>query len=119
MRVRNAFTARTTHRKSPAGFSLVEFMVAMAVFLAVGGAAVALVKMHVPLFTSQQSQTGMNLSMRNGVAQLQIDVVNAGTGYYQGVNIPSWPIGITVINSAPGTGCYNAATNTYGSTCFD
>jgi len=91
----------------------------MAVFLVVGGAAVALVKMHVPLFTSQQSQTGMNLSMRNGVAQLQIDVVNAGTGYYQGVNIPSWPIGITVINSAPGTGCYNAATNTYGSTCFD
>ena len=119
MRIRNAFTARTTHRKSPTGFSLVELMVAMAVFLVVGGAAVALVKMHVPLFTSQQNQTGMNLSMRNGVAQLQIDVVNAGTGYYQGVNIPSWPIGITVINSAPGTGCYNAATNTYGSTCFD
>jgi prepilin-type N-terminal cleavage/methylation domain-containing protein len=119
MRIRNAFTARTTHRTSPTGFSLVELMVAMAVFLVVGGAAVALVKMHVPLFTSQQNQTGMNLSMRNGVAQLQIDVVNAGTGYYQGVNIPSWPIGITVINSAPGTGCYNAATNTYGSTCFD
>jgi hypothetical protein len=46
-------------------------------------------------------------------------VVNAGTGYYQGVNIPSWPIGITVLNSAPGTGCFDAATNTYTSTCFD
>jgi hypothetical protein len=50
---------------------------------------------------------------------MQIDVVNAGTGYYQGVNIPSWPIGITVLNSAPGTGCFDAATNTYTSTCFD
>jgi hypothetical protein len=94
-------------------------MVAMAIFLVVGGAAVELAKKHVPLFTAQQSQTGLNLAMRNGVAQMQIDVVNAGTGYYQGVNIPSWPIGITVLNSAPGTGCFDAATNTYTSTCFD
>jgi hypothetical protein len=94
-------------------------MVAMAIFLVVGGAAVELAKKHVPLFTSQQNQTGLNLAMRNGVAQMQIDVVNAGTGYYQGVNIPSWPIGITVLNSAPGTGCFDAATNTYTSTCFD
>jgi prepilin-type N-terminal cleavage/methylation domain-containing protein len=104
---------------SSAGFSLVELMVAMAIFLVVGGAAVELAKKHVPLFTAQQSQTGLNLAMRNGVAQMQIDVVNAGTGYYQGVNIPSWPIGITVLNSAPGTGCFDAATNTYTSTCFD
>jgi prepilin-type N-terminal cleavage/methylation domain-containing protein len=104
---------------SSAGFSLVELMVAMAIFLVVGGAAVELAKKHVPLFTAQQSQTGLNLAMRSGVAQMQIDVVNAGTGYYQGVNIPSWPIGITVLNSAPGTGCFDAATNTYTSTCFD
>jgi prepilin-type N-terminal cleavage/methylation domain-containing protein len=104
---------------SSAGFSLVELMVAMAIFLVVGGAAVELAKKHVPLFTAQQSQTGLNLAMRNGVAQMQIDVVNAGTGYYQGVNIPAWPIGITVLNSAPGTGCFDAATNTYTSTCFD
>ena len=94
-------------------------MVAMAIFLVVGGAAVELAKKHVPLFTAQQSQTGLNLAMRNGVAQMQIDVVNAGTGYYQGVNIPSWPIGITVLNSAPGTGCFDSAANTYTSTCFD
>ena len=94
-------------------------MVAMAIFLVVGGAAVELAKKHVPLFTSQQNQTGLNLAMRNGVAQMQIDVVNAGTGYYQGVNIPSWPIGITVVNSAPGTGCFDATTNSYTATCFD
>ena len=110
---------RSASRPDAAGFSLVELLVAMAVFLIIGGAAVALVKMHVPLFTSQQNQTGLNLSMRNAVAQMQIDVVNAGTGYYQGVNIPSWPIGITIVNSAPGTGCYDAVAKTYSSTCFD
>lgn len=105
--------------KPASGFSLIELMVAMAVFMVVGAAAVSLVKKHIPIFTSQQNQTGLNISMRNAVAQMQIDVVNAGTGYYQGVNIPSWPIGITIVNSLPGTGCYNAAANTYGSTCFD
>jgi prepilin-type N-terminal cleavage/methylation domain-containing protein len=119
MKNSNAITGFSPRHKSPSGFSLVELTVAMAVFLVVGGAAVALVKMHIPLFTSQQNQTGLNLSMRNGVAQMQIDVVNAGTGYYQGVNIPSWPIGITIINSAPGTGCYNAAAKTYSAACFD
>lgn len=102
-----------------AGFSLIELLAAMAVFLIVGGAAVSLVKKHVPIFTSQQNQTGMNIAMRNAVAQMQIDVVNAGTGYYQGVNIPAWPIGITIVNSSPGTGCFNNTTQTYGQTCFD
>ncbi|HEX3585020.1 MAG TPA: prepilin-type N-terminal cleavage/methylation domain-containing protein [Candidatus Angelobacter sp.] len=119
MKSRHTGTANISRRASSPGFSLVELMVAMAIFLVVGGAAVELAKKHVPLFTSQQNQTGLNLAMRNGVAQMQIDVVNAGTGYYQGVNIPSWPIGITVLNSAPGTGCFDAATNTYTSTCFD
>jgi prepilin-type N-terminal cleavage/methylation domain-containing protein len=119
MKSRHTGTASISRSASSAGFSLVELMVAMAIFLVVGGAAVELAKKHVPLFTSQQNQTGLNLAMRNGVAQMQIDVVNAGTGYYQGVNIPSWPIGITVLNSAPGTGCFDAAANTYTSTCFD
>ena len=119
MKNRHRRTANISRSASSAGFSLVELMVAMAIFLVVGGAAVELAKKHVPLFTAQQSQTGLNLAMRNGVAQLQIDVVNAGTGYYQGVNIPSWPMGITVLNSTPGTGCFDAATNTYTSTCFD
>ena len=119
MKNRQRRTANIMRNASSAGFSLVELMVAMAIFLVVGGAAVELAKKHVPLFTAQQSQAGLNLSMRNGVAQMQIDVVNAGTGYYQGVNIPAWPIGITVLNSTPGANCFDAATNTYTSTCFD
>src|SRR5262245_23579595 len=111
--------AQKPNRKTALGFSLIELMVAMLVFLIIGGAAIALVKRHVPLFTSQQNQTGLNISVRNAVAQMQIDVVNAGTGYYQGVNIPAWPIGITIVNSAAGTGCYDPATNAYGQSCFD
>ena len=106
-------------RRKSSGFSLVELMVAFAIFLIIGGAAVNLVRTHAPLFTSQQNQTGLNIALRNAAAQMQIDVVNAGTGYYQGVNIPSWPIGVTIINNPAGTGCYNSTTHTYGPGCFD
>jgi prepilin-type N-terminal cleavage/methylation domain-containing protein len=106
-------------RRSGAGFSLIELMVAVAVFLIIGGAAVTLVRQNVPLFTSQQNQIGLNIAMRNGAAQMQLDVVNAGTGFYQGVSIPSWPVGVTIINSPPGTGCYDPVDRTYGPGCFD
>lgn len=92
-------------------------MVAMAVFIVVGSAAVSLFRKHMPLFTDQQSQTAVNIALRNAAAQMQMDLVNAGTGYYQGANIPTWPLGITV---QPGTGaCYTAGTQTYGAGCFD
>lgn len=106
-------------RRSGAGFSLIELMVAVAVFLIIGGAAVTLVRQNVPLFTSQQNQIGLNIAMRNGAAQMQLDVVNAGTGYYQGVSIPSWPIGVTIVNNPPGTGCFDPVNRTYGPGCFD
>jgi prepilin-type N-terminal cleavage/methylation domain-containing protein len=102
------------------GFSLLELMVSMAMFLVVGGAAVSLVRRHQPLFGAQQAQVGLNLSMRNAVALMQNDVENAGTGFYQGVNLPSFPIGVVISNNSAGTtSCYNPATRTYGPTCFD
>ncbi|HSM84510.1 MAG TPA: prepilin-type N-terminal cleavage/methylation domain-containing protein [Candidatus Limnocylindrales bacterium] len=117
MKKTNRFTgvASTMQR----GFSLVELLVAMLIFLVIGSAAVSLVRQHVPLFSAQQNQAALNIALRNAAAQLQIDVVNAGTGYYQGANIPSWPIGMTIVNNPPGTGCYDPATHTYGQACFD
>src|SRR5690348_2219477 len=106
-------------RARQSGFSLVELLVAVAIFMIIGGAAIGLVRKHAPLFTTQQQQTGLNIALRNAAAQMQIDVVNAGTGYYQGVNIPSWPIGVTIINNPPATSCFDATTHTYGPTCFD
>lgn len=106
----------TKHRQQ-FGFSLLELTVAMAVFLVVGAAAVSLFRMHMPLFTEQQSQTAVNIALRNAAAQMQIDLVNAGTGYYQGANIPTWPLGVTV---AAGNGpCYTPGVQTYGPGCFD
>jgi prepilin-type N-terminal cleavage/methylation domain-containing protein len=100
-----------------AGFSMIELLVAMAIFLVIGGAAVRLFRQHVPLFTVQQNQTSVNIALRNAAAQLQIDLVNAGSGYYQGANIPTLPLGITVL---PGSGtCYTGSNQTYSAGCFD
>lgn len=114
----NQYAVRRLSGKAE-GFSLVELLVAMAIFMIVGGAAIGLVRKHAPLFTTEEQQTGLNIAMRNAAAQMQIDVVNAGTGYYQGVNIPSWPIGVTIKNNPPATNCYDATNHTYGPTCFD
>jgi Tfp pilus assembly protein PilV len=100
------------------GFSLVELMVAIFVFMVVGGAAVSLVRSHMPLFTQQQNQAALNVSLRNAIAQMQIDVVNAGTGYYPADDIPAWPIGVTIRNRNGG-GCFDPAAQTYTANCFD
>jgi Tfp pilus assembly protein PilW len=96
-----------------------ELLVAIAVFMIIGGAAFSLVRRHVPLFASQQNQAGLNITLRNAAAQMQIDVVNAGTGYYTGANIPAWPVGLTVVNNPAGSGCYDVTNKTYGAACFD
>jgi prepilin-type N-terminal cleavage/methylation domain-containing protein len=102
------------------GFSLLELTVAMAMFLIVGAAAVSLIRRHQPLFGAQQGQVQLNLGLRNAVAQIQNDVENAGTGFFQGVDLPSFPIGIVITNNSAGTtSCYDPATHTYGPTCFD
>lgn len=101
-----------------AGFSLVELMVALGVFLVIGGAAFSLVTKHLPVFTSQQNQAGLNFGLRNAAAQLQIDGANAGSGFYNGVDIPGWPIGITV-ESGSGDGCHAPGTQEYHDACFD
>jgi Tfp pilus assembly protein PilW len=104
--------------KRSTGFSLVELLVAMAVFMVIGGAALLLVRRHVPLYTTQQNQAGLNITMRNVATQMQIEAVNAGSGYLPGANVAAWPVGITLVNNAGGS-CYNAGTNTYGAGCFD
>lgn len=67
--------------RSP-GFTLIELMVATVVFLIIGGAAFTLFHRHARLFGDQQNQVALNVSMRNALSLLQIDTVNAGTGYY-------------------------------------
>lgn len=103
------------------GFSLLELVVAMAIFLLASASGLMLFSRMRTTSSQQQGMVGLNIGIRNATGQLQLDLANAGTGYYVGYNIPSWPIGVTIINNVPasGTSCYNATTNTYGANCFD
>lgn len=101
-----------------AGFSLIELMVAMGVFMVVGAAAVSLVRQHMPLFNSSQNQATLNVTLRNAVAQMQMEVVNAGTGFATSTTGFS-PMGVT-ISKASTPSCNTASTPAvYASTCFD
>jgi hypothetical protein len=95
-------------------------MVAMAVFMVIGGAAVRLFRVHVPLVSSSQNQAGLNMALRSVVAQMQIDVVNAGAGYTAVARQP-WSLGITMVNNLTGGGaaCNDPVTFTYKANCFD
>ena len=101
------------------GFTLIELMVSLGVFLVIAGAAFSLFGAHAPLFSRQQNLAGLNITLRNIVTQMELDVVNAGNGYYPGSDIASWPIGVTVNNSPPSPSCFNSSTQTYSASCFD
>jgi prepilin-type N-terminal cleavage/methylation domain-containing protein len=106
-------------RKNTRGFSLLELMVAMAVFLVIGGVTLGLFAQHAPLFNRQQDQAALNIQIRNSIMQLQTDVVNGGSGYITGTNLPSGVVGVTIVNSNPAVACNTPATFIYSSTCFD
>ena len=110
------------HRAGQEGFSLLELAVAMAVFMVVSIASFTLFSRHETLLSQETGIAGLNIGLRNALAQLQMDVVNAGSGVIQGPNVPAWPVGVTIINSNPTTAqCNPAATNpaTYAAACFD
>jgi len=80
------------------GFTLIELLVATALFLILASAAVSLTKLSIGASISQQAQSGLNLNIRNAAAQIQTDLMNAGTGYFPTYNIPGAPLGITISN---------------------
>jgi prepilin-type N-terminal cleavage/methylation domain-containing protein len=104
------------------GFSLLELLVAMAVFLVVGAAAFTLFSRHQALLRQEQGIVGLNIGLRNALAQVQLDAVNAGNGLILGTNVPAWPVGVTIYNSNPTTTqCNPTASNppVYVDACFD
>ena len=117
----NADPKRASRVPRSAGFTLMEMMIAMTVFLVIGAAAMSLFKQHAALFNDQQYQIGLNVSLRNALSQMEADVVNAGTGWYNATSsISSWPIGITIVNNTlGGAACHVAGSPTYNAPCFD
>jgi len=114
---RLATNSRKAGKRLEAGFSLVELMAAMTIFVIVSAAALSLFSIQQPLFRRQQGLVGVNIGLRNALTQLQMDAVNAGARFFTGINIPSSPIGVTVNHPNPGAGCYVGGT--YTATCFD
>lgn len=113
-----------------AGFSLLELTVAMAVFMIVSIVSFSLFTRHERLLGQEQGIAGLNIGLRNALAQLQLDVVNAGSGQIMGPNVPAWPVGVTIINSNPtASQCFTAANinsagvmlsaPNYAASCFD
>ncbi|HEV2960571.1 MAG TPA: prepilin-type N-terminal cleavage/methylation domain-containing protein [Candidatus Angelobacter sp.] len=106
-------------RNPGAGFTLLELMVAMAVFLVIGAAAVSLVSTHAKLSNQTQSQVSLTMGLRNAVSMMEVDASNAGAGFFStGSNPADWPIGVTIINRAQPCNPV-PATTTYGANCFD
>ena len=101
------------------GFTLLELLVAMTMFLVVPSATFSLFRTHAPYFNAQQNLAGLNISLQNAVTQMQIDLSNAGTGFYANTNVPGWPVGVVINNQLPATPCNIPATYTYTATCFD
>lgn len=89
-------------RRGSPGFTLIELMVTMAVFMVVGLAAMKIANQSVSISVSQQGQSALNISIRNATAQLQNDAMNAGTGYFPTYNIPGAPLGLVITNDSVG-----------------
>ncbi len=76
----------------------------MIIFLVVGGAVLGLFAKHAPYFNRQQNQVGLNIAMQDAISQMELDLANAGTGYYPGTLISSWPVGVTISNQPSSAG---------------
>jgi prepilin-type N-terminal cleavage/methylation domain-containing protein len=104
-----------------AGFTLVELLVAMAIFLIISAAALSLFAAHQPVFNQQQNLAEVNIALRNAVAQMQLDIGNAGANYYASADIPNYPVGVVIKNHpvAVSGDCRTGTPKVYGANCFD
>jgi prepilin-type N-terminal cleavage/methylation domain-containing protein len=110
------------HRRTgETGFTLVELLIATVIFGIISAAIFSLMAQNQPIFNQQQNLAEVNIALRNAVAQMQLDIANAGANYYTGANIPNYPVGVTVTNNvvASGGDCRSGTPLQYGANCFD
>ena len=100
------------------GFSLIELMVAVAIFLVVSASVLMLFSRQQTNAKQQQGLTALNIGIRNAISQLQLDMANLGASSNSTV-LPNWPIGVTLVNNvvASGSSCYSGSV--YGANCYD
>jgi prepilin-type N-terminal cleavage/methylation domain-containing protein len=113
---------RRSHSKR--GFSLVELLVAMAVFVVVSGAAFSVFGQQAGLVTQQQNFSGVNIGLRNAMSQMEVDMGGAGGNLLAGTSAQPFYFSVILNNNIPGTAATcapNTATWSYpiASACFD
>jgi prepilin-type N-terminal cleavage/methylation domain-containing protein len=108
-------------RTGRSGFTLVELLVAMAIFMIISAAALSLFAQHQPVFNQQQNLAEVNIALRNAIAQMQLDLANAGANYYPTADIPNYPVGVVIKNHpvAVNGDCRTGTPMVYGTNCFD
>ena len=116
----NAEIKVAKYRKNT-GFTLLEMLIALLVFTVISGAAFQLLAKHQPLFNQQQNLAEVNIALRNAIAQMQLDLGNAGANYYAAVNIPNYPVGVVITNNVQASGgdCRSGTPKVYSTKCFD
>lgn len=110
--MKKAYTAfaRSSHRRSSlgcrsSGFTLIELMVAMAIFLVIAGTAFSVFDQHMAMITHQENLSGVNLALRNAASQMQMDLSGAGQNFLSGAgqNVPTelgdFATGVVIQNS--------------------
>lgn len=123
---------KSGHFRQNQGFTLIELMIAVAVFTIMAGAAFTLFDQQVQLSTRQQNLSGVNIGMRNAMAQLEMDLAGASQNLLSSVPLSAngavqpMTLGVIVQNNPPGgagvTACTpNTTTWAYPipSACYD
>ncbi|HYM07655.1 MAG TPA: prepilin-type N-terminal cleavage/methylation domain-containing protein [Terriglobales bacterium] len=107
------------------GFSLVELMIAMAVFVIVAGAAFSLFGQQAGMATQQQTLSGVNIGLRNAMSQMEMDMAGGGGNLLAGVqNASPFYLSVLVNNNVYNVAATCAPNTTnwsypIASACFD
>jgi prepilin-type N-terminal cleavage/methylation domain-containing protein len=118
--------ARKRIARAQHGTTLLELMIAVALFTIISGVAFTLLNQQQNAASGLNGQMALSLGLRNASSMLQMDLANAGSNFFQAQNVSTGALGVTILNnvvSVPvsGNGCNTATTNppTYGPSCFD
>jgi prepilin-type N-terminal cleavage/methylation domain-containing protein len=109
-------------RHGAQGFTLIELMVAMLVFLVVAGTAFSVFNEHMKLVTHQENLSAVNLALRNATSELQMDLSGAGQNLLG--TLGNFSTGVVIQNNVPGTAAACTPTGAdyrypVPSACFD
>jgi hypothetical protein len=100
-------------------------MVAVAVFTVISSAAFMLFNQQQNTSIVLNGQVGLNMGLRNTASMLQADLADAGSNYFQDVNMSYGVLGVTILNNvvqtpvSGTTSCHTSGTTIYGNSCFD